>query len=169
VHTILSLSNWQGAEIGRLIDEEISPYLTTEQIELFGSELRLQPATAQTLALAIHELITNSAKYGALSVHSGRLKITWEIRADALQFVWEERDGPPVEQPVSRGFGTRSVIATVESQLGGRAEFDWRAEGLICRLSVPLAKDSSRQPPALHKSLLAGGSEPALRSAGAQA
>jgi hypothetical protein len=51
---------------------------------------------------------------------------------------WEESGGPPVQKPTSRGFGTRSVIASIESQLGGQAEFDWRPEGLICRLSVPL-------------------------------
>src|SRR5262245_46490132 len=85
VHTILSLSNWQGAEIGRLIDEEIAPYSTGDQIELYGVELQLQPATAQTLALAMHELVTNSAKYGALSTRAGRLKIRWEVRDDSLQ------------------------------------------------------------------------------------
>ena len=53
--------------------------------------------------------------------------------------VWEETGGPLVEKPASRGFGTRSVIASIESQLGGQAEFDWRSEGLICRLSVPLS------------------------------
>jgi len=52
--------------------------------------------------------------------------------------LWEERNGPVVEKPAARGFGTRSVIASIESQLGGQAEFDWRTEGLICRLSVPL-------------------------------
>jgi PAS domain S-box-containing protein len=142
VHTILSLSNWEGAEVRRLIEEEIAPYSTGEQIAFHGAELRLQPATAQTLALALHELVTNSAKYGALSALSGRLNIRWEARPDALQLVWEEHGGPPVEQPISRGFGTRSVIASIESQLGGKAEFDWRSEGLICRLTVPLARDA---------------------------
>ena len=59
---------------------------------------------------------------------------------------WEEKDGPAVEKPASRGFGTRSVIASIESQLGGQAEFDWRAEGLICRLSVPLSSDIAARP-----------------------
>jgi two-component sensor histidine kinase len=58
-----------------------------------------------------------------------------------LRMVWEEKDGPVVAKPASRGFGTRSVIASIESQLGGQAEFDWRSEGLICRLSVPLSQD----------------------------
>jgi two-component sensor histidine kinase len=141
VHTILSLSSWQGAEIGKLVDEELAPYSTGDQIVLYGSAIQLEPATAQTLALALHELVTNSAKYGALSTLSGRLTIKWETNADVLQMVWEERDGPLVEKPVSRGFGTRTVIASIESQLGGQADFDWRSEGLICRLSVPLMRD----------------------------
>jgi PAS domain S-box-containing protein len=161
VHTILSLSNWQGAEIGQLMDEEISPYATDAQIQLYGPELRLEPATAQTLALAIHELITNSVKYGALSSRSGRLTIQWEVRAEVLQMVWEERDGPKVAQPASRGFGTRSVIASIESQLGGRAEFDWKAEGLVCRLSVPLGKEPSR-PSSLQPIFAAAGSTEAV-------
>jgi len=167
VHTVLSLSSWQGAEIGKLVDEELAPYSTSDQIEFCGSAIQLQPATAQTLALALHELVTNSAKYGALSALSGRLTITWVIEADVLQMVWEERNGPLVKQPASRGFGTRSVIASIESQLGGKAEFDWRAEGLICRLSVPLVPDVATRPLHSHQDfvLVGRGAELASRSA----
>jgi PAS domain S-box-containing protein len=153
VHTILSLSSWQGAEISKLVDEELAPYATGDQIAFSGANIQLQPATAQTLAMALHELVTNSAKYGALSTVSGRLTIRWEADADMLRILWEERDGPLVERPASRGFGTRSVIASIESQLGGQAHFDWRAEGLVCRLSVPLCQgglvrqDGNRQSP----------------------
>jgi len=166
VHTILSLSNWEGAEVGRLVEEEIAPYSSGEQIELFGTELQLQPATAQTLALALHELVTNSAKYGALSALAGRLKIRWEVRGEALHLVWEEHGGPRVEQPIARGFGTRSVIASIETQLGGRAEFDWRTEGLICRLTVPLGNAGSARE-ADHHSVAANrrAFEQALRTA----
>ena len=157
VHTILSLSNWQGAEIGRLVDEELAPYSTGDQIAYGGSEIQLQPATAQTLALALHELVTNSAKYGALSTLSGRLSINWGIEADMLKMVWQEKDGPSVEKPVSRGFGTRSVIASIETQLGGQAEFDWRSEGLVCRLSVPLMRDVAMRPPASDPNLAVNG------------
>jgi len=141
VHTILSLSSWQGAEITKLVDEELAPYSMSDQIAFSGSNIQLQPATAQTLAMVLHELVTNSAKYGALSTLAGRLTIKWEMDADVLQILWEERDGPLVERPASRGFGTRSVIASIESQLGGQAQFDWRTEGLVCRLSVPLTPD----------------------------
>jgi PAS domain S-box-containing protein len=138
VHTVLSLSSWQGAEIRKLIDEELAPYSTGEQIELSGPEVQLEPTTAQTVALALHELVTNSAKYGALSTLSGRLSVGWEDHAGQLRIIWVESGGPAVEKPVSRGFGTRSVIASIESQLGGQAEFDWRPEGLVCCLTVPL-------------------------------
>ena len=143
VHTILSLSSWQGAEISKLVDEELAPYLMNDQIVFTGTNVQLQPATAQTLAMALHELVTNSAKYGALSTLTGRLAIHWKVEADVLKILWEERDGPAVVEPVSRGFGTRSVIASIESQLGGRAEFDWCPQGLICRLSVPLTQPTT--------------------------
>jgi two-component sensor histidine kinase/CheY-like chemotaxis protein len=145
VHTVLSLSSWQGAEIGQLIEEELSPYSSSKQIEIQGPQLQLHPATAQTMALAVHELITNSVKYGALSVRTGLLDIRWEILDGNLELSWDERGGPPVIKPTTRGFGTRSVIASVGSQLGGRADFDWRAEGLLCRLWVPLDRLSIAQ------------------------
>jgi two-component sensor histidine kinase len=140
VHTILSLSSWQGAEMSRLLNEELAPYSMSDRIRLSGTEVHLAPATAQTLALALHELVTNSAKYGALSALAGQLSIHWTVDGDMLALIWEETGGPAVREPTSRGFGTRSLMASVESQLGGQAVFDWRAEGLICRLQVPLTR-----------------------------
>ena len=103
----------------------------------------MEPPTAQTLALAFHELVTNSAKYGALSAESGRVSIRWDLQdEDVLTLVWEETGGPEVHKPASRGFGTRSVIASIELQLGGQALFDWRSEGLICRLLVPVTRQA---------------------------
>jgi PAS domain S-box-containing protein len=169
VHTILSLSSWRGAKIGRLVDEELAPYSTGDQIAIRGSEIQLQPATAQTLALALHELVTNSAKYGALSTLSGRLSIIWEVQGDMLEMVWEEKDGPIVTKPVSRGFGTRSVIASIESQLGGKAEFDWRSEGLICRLTVPLMQNMTTPQLNRHDSLSVHGNGAELASRSADA
>jgi two-component sensor histidine kinase len=156
VHTILSLSSWQGAEIRKLVGEELAAYSVGGQIALSGPELQLQPATAQTMALALHELVTNSAKYGALSTLSGRISLKWEIEADLLMLAWEEMGGPLVQKPTSRGFGTRSVIASVESQLGGQAEFDWRPEGLICRLSVPLSTHFAAPEPDPHQNAAHG-------------
>jgi PAS domain S-box-containing protein len=142
VHTILSLSSWQGAEIGKLISEEMAPYASSGQVQSFGPEVALQPRMAQTLALALHELLTNSAKYGALSTLSGHLSITWQSVDDKLALTWEETGGPPVCEPAFRGFGTRGLMASIESQLGGEALFDWRPEGLVCRLLVPITQQT---------------------------
>jgi PAS domain S-box-containing protein len=140
VHTILSLSSWRGAEIGRLVADEMAPYASGTQVRSGGPEVSLQPATAQTLALVLHELLTNSAKYGALSTRTGQLSIGWQIIDDMLAMTWEETGGPVVRAPTSRGFGTRGILAGIEAQLGGQVSFDWRAEGLVCRLEVPVTE-----------------------------
>jgi len=104
VHTILSLSSWQGAELSKLIDEELAPYSLGGQIRLSGPEVQLLPATAQTLALALHELFTNSAKYGALSTRSGRLAIDWQVDGETLSLSWEESGGPLVRSAQPAAF-----------------------------------------------------------------
>jgi PAS domain S-box-containing protein len=142
VHTILSLSSWQGAEIGKLVADEMAPYASGAQVRAGGPEISLQPATAQTLALVLHELLTNSAKYGALSTLSGRLSIVWHAVDDMLAMTWEETGGPAVCEPTARGFGTRGIVAGIEAQLGGQVSFDWRPEGLLCRLEVPVTERS---------------------------
>jgi CheY-like chemotaxis protein len=96
----------------------------------------LQPAAAQTLALAIHELATNAAKYGALSSISGRLQLSWLLKDDKLIIDWRESGGPATKPPNRKGFGTRIILASIERQLRGHADFDWRPEGLHCVFSV---------------------------------
>jgi PAS domain S-box-containing protein len=141
VHTVLSLSRWQGAELNEIVEEELSPYRTADaqRVTIDGPKVTLKPAAAQTLALALHELATNAAKYGALSVHTGRVAISWVMDKETLRFEWRESGGPAVQAPVARGFGTRSVIASIETQLGGQASFDWSPGGLACVLTVPRA------------------------------
>jgi two-component sensor histidine kinase len=152
VHTILSLSSWEGAELGRLIEEELAPYMTKDisRVALRGPTIRLAPAIAQTLALALHELATNATKYGALSSLEGSLELAWKKLPDGLELEWRETAGPLVKAPGRPGFGTRSVIASVETQLGGHVDFDWRPEGLCCRLSVPVEDDAVRQTASTH-------------------
>ena len=77
--------------------------------------------------------------------------ISWQAENDLLILTWEESGGPLVRTPKSRGFGTRSLLASVESQLGGQAQFDWRAEGLLCRLEVPLMRKAAASSPAQDK------------------
>jgi PAS domain S-box-containing protein len=139
VHTVLSQSRWQGADLRGLIEEELAPYRGGEgdKVAASGPQVQLQPATAQTLALALHELATNAAKYGALSSHSGRVNLTWDLKPDSLELHWVETGGPSAQKPSAQGFGTRIVIASIERQLGGQTGFEWRPEGLHCVLSVP--------------------------------
>jgi len=138
-HTVLAQARWEGASLNNLIEEELAPFRIGDprRVELKGPQVMLQPAAAQTLALALHELATNAAKYGALSVLDGRLTLQWCVRGDELQLDWEEYGGPPVVPPSSQGFGSRVLRASVEGQLRGRLALDWRPNGLSCRLSIP--------------------------------
>jgi PAS domain S-box-containing protein len=138
-HTILAHSRWQGADMRGLVDEELAPYRTSDpsRIVADGPNVSLQPAAAQSLALALHELVTNAAKYGALSTASGQVHLNWELTPDTLKLRWTESGGPMAKPPASPGFGTRIITAGIQGQLGGQAEFDWRSEGLQCVLSVP--------------------------------
>jgi PAS domain S-box-containing protein len=138
-HTILSLSRWEGADIRGLVEEELAPYRTSEtaKVETSGPNVSLQPAAAQSLALALHELVTNAAKYGALSSMSGRVHLAWELNPGTLVLRWTESGGPPTQSPSSPGFGTRIITASIEGQLAGQTVFDWRPEGLQCVLTVP--------------------------------
>jgi two-component sensor histidine kinase/DNA-binding response OmpR family regulator len=140
-HTLLSESRWEGADLDRLVDEELSPYRTSvDKIAARGPQVSLRPVTAQILALALHELATNAAKYGALSSPAGKVKLTWDLQAGGLTLQWAETDGPAARAPAAQGFGTRIITASVASQLGGHAVFDWRPEGLHCTLSIPLGE-----------------------------
>jgi two-component sensor histidine kinase/CheY-like chemotaxis protein len=138
-HAILSDARWQGADLAKLIDEELAPYRSDpdDRIDVSGPHVLLDPTTAQTLALALHELATNGAKYGALSRSSGKLAITWDVEPGAIAINWQESGGPPTEPPSKAGFGTRIITSSIERQLGGKAVFDWRREGLACALRVP--------------------------------
>src|SRR6185437_2404498 len=138
-HTLLSQSRWEGADIARLVDEELAPYRTGGgRISISGTSVLLPPDRAQNLALVLHELATNSAKYGALSAPDGRLAIRWSIEAGALTLYWEESGGPAVIAPNAHGFGTKIINASIKGQVGGNVAWDWRPSGLHCMLQIPL-------------------------------
>jgi two-component sensor histidine kinase len=137
-HTLLSDARWEGANLARLIDEELAPYRGEDGSRIFaaGPDIVLQPTSAQAIALAVHELATNAAKHGALSSPSGRLTLTWALKPD-LRIEWLEIGGPKTRRPKIQGFGTKVITASIESQLGGQSSFDWRPEGLHCTLTIP--------------------------------
>jgi CheY-like chemotaxis protein len=108
----------------------------------------LLPATAQAVALALHELATNAAKYGALSTEAGKLRLAWSVGNDALELEWEESGGPVAQPPSSLGFGLSIVRSSIEAQFRGGVEYDWRPEGLRCRLVIPRAQIVNPEPTA---------------------
>jgi two-component sensor histidine kinase len=96
----------------------------------------LEPNAAQALAVTLHELATNAAKYGSLSVSNGQIELNWSHQDDGrLNLRWTEMGGPPVRAPPRRGFGGR-IIEQMISQLKGEMRFDWRAEGLVCEITL---------------------------------
>lgn len=136
-HTLLSDSRWNGADLGTLVAEELAPYRAGDKVAFDGPNISLQPATAQGLALALHELATNAAKHGALSSMKGKVGLNWQLQPDALMLQWTENGGPRIEAPSTRSFGLRVITASIEQQLGGKAEFDWNRKGLRCNMSIP--------------------------------
>jgi PAS domain S-box-containing protein len=141
-HTLLSATRWEGANLRQIVDEELAPYRADQSDRAMadGPPAMLLPATAQAVALALHELATNAAKYGALSTETGRLRLRWWIGKDALELEWRETGGPTTAPPTSQGFGLTIVRSSIEAQFRGSVTYDWRPEGLHCRLSIPHAQ-----------------------------
>jgi two-component sensor histidine kinase/DNA-binding response OmpR family regulator len=138
-HVLLSDSRWQGADLDTLVKEELAPYRSNraDRLDISGPKVLLEPTTAQTLALALHELATNAAKYGALSSASGKLAVGWDLQADVLTIHWQETAGPTARTPSVTGFGTQIITGSIERQMGGKATFEWLPAGLRCTLVVP--------------------------------
>jgi two-component sensor histidine kinase/response regulator RpfG family c-di-GMP phosphodiesterase len=145
VHGLLAQSRWEGTDLTRLIEDELAPYLTTggATVKWTGPSQSLDPSTAQALALALHELSTNAAKYGALSRPNGKVEVSWTEDESLLYLTWIERGGPAARRPQAPGFGMKVIERSVDAQLGGAVAFDWRKEGLICRLTVPLTRPTA--------------------------
>jgi PAS domain S-box-containing protein len=140
-HTLLAQSRWAGADLRKLVAEELAPHNRSNdsRVNADGPNLALRPEQAQAMALALHELVTNAVKYGALSVATGRVRIAWGLRPGNRLFVrWVESGGPRVAPPARQGFGTRVMARMICDQLNGEVHFDWREEGVVCDIAAPL-------------------------------
>jgi len=138
VHRLFVESRWAGAELHELISQELAPYRRGDggRISIEGPKLLLEPYAAQTVAVVCHELATNAAKYGALSVSDGRIIVAWTSTSDGrLVLRWNETGGPPVTTPTREGFGTR-VMGKMVQQSKGDVRFDWRPGGLACEVAM---------------------------------
>ena len=146
--TILSQRRWEGAELSLLVRGELAPFLGEgpgdgPRAVLLGPAVTVAAFAAQPISMAIHELATNAVKYGALGVPGGRVRVAWSLdrAGQVLRLVWQEQGGPPLaSDPVRRGFGSRVIEQTIRSQLGGEVVREWQPEGLVCSLTLPLAR-----------------------------
>jgi light-regulated signal transduction histidine kinase (bacteriophytochrome)/CheY-like chemotaxis protein len=138
-HNQITDDHWGPAPIQALIDAEIAAFLADhpDRIETSGGFVLLNPQAYSTMALVIHELVTNSAKYGSLS-QDGTVSISWRRNGEGdLIFDWREQGGPPVKPPTRKGFGTTIIERSVPYDLGGEARIDYAAEGVRAHFRIP--------------------------------
>lgn len=142
-HDLLVQESWYGASLNDMVRSQLGHHLDREnsQFTIQGPSLFLKPEAAQNIGLAIHELSTNAAKYGALSVPTGHVDIFWTRRTPeaggGFELSWHERGGPVVSKPEGRGFGSLVIERNLARALDGKVELDFAPSGLICTVSVP--------------------------------
>jgi PAS domain S-box-containing protein len=138
VHSLFAESRWIGAELSTIATQELAPYAEKDKrrVHIDGPPVLLEPNVAQVVAIILHELATNAAKYGSLSEAEGQVELKWLHHADGqLILRWTEVGGPPVQIPTRQGFGGRVIERLIE-QLKGGVRFDWRPEGVVCEITL---------------------------------
>jgi PAS domain S-box-containing protein len=139
-HELLSKSNWRGASLSEILRREFAPYAAANA-EAGGPSVTLRAEATQAVAMVLHELTTNSAKYGAFSNRTGRVSVQWRWSQsgshDRLVIEWLETGGPPVQAPSQSGYGTGIIRELIPFELGGKVELLFAFEGIRCRLEIP--------------------------------
>jgi PAS domain S-box-containing protein len=139
VHRLFVESRWAGAELHKLAEEELAAYSQEgeRRARIKGPKVVMRPDLAQAVAVVLHELATNAARHGALSIAEGHVQVEWSQATDGRLIIrWTERNGTPVQSPTRHGFGTRVMTEMIQGQLKGEIRFDWRPEGLACEIVV---------------------------------
>ena len=144
-HSLLAASRWEGADLRSLLQDETEHFSRTdvERIYLDGPPVSLPPSEAQTIALIVHELATNAAKYGALSHAAGRLDVSWRLNDEGLTLSWIESGSTNVRAPKAGGFGT-DLIDRILKDSGSVLARDWRQDGLALTIHVPAESGSGK-------------------------
>jgi PAS domain S-box-containing protein len=144
-HDLLTRNAWRAADLNAIVEQEVAPYRrdSEERISIRGPEVSLPARAAINLGLVLHELMTNAAKYGALSGSEGHLDLGWTVAASSpggpiLHLSWQERGGPPVEEPQREGFGSKLLRRGIEGELGGRVAVKFPPTGVVGELFIPL-------------------------------
>ncbi len=141
VHTVLTATNWEGANLREIASRALAPFRSSagqpERFGADGADVRLRPQAALALAMAFHELASNAVKYGALSTERGRVTLGWALDDGRLRIAWSENGGPGVSQPASTGFGTRLIEQGLARELDGEVHLDYRPTGVVCTMDIP--------------------------------
>ncbi len=141
-HTLLSQSRWHGVALDALVRTELAPYTTKRNIKIIGTHVMLGSAETQALAKVLHELATNAAKYGALSVPGGEVSVSWHRKPNGqkatLILEWRELEGPPVASKIQFSYGTDLIRNLIPHELGGTVDLAFVKEGVNCRIEFPL-------------------------------
>ncbi len=144
-HDLLTRSHWEGADLRDILQHETDAH-GSQRVTLNGPAVALNPAAALSLGMIFHELATNAAKYGALSVAGGRVMVDWSVANQTsrrLTMSWRELDGPPVTAPDRRGFGSRLIERNVRHDLAGEVELSYAPDGFVAEISIPLDRGLS--------------------------
>jgi two-component sensor histidine kinase/PAS domain-containing protein len=146
-HDVLTRESWEGAGLHDIVAGATSPYGGPDRFRVGGPSVWLTPSLSLSLALALHELATNAAKYGALSAERGTVAVTWEI-ADALRIPrltlrWVEHGGPRVRAPTRQGFGSRLIQRSLAAEIEGAVTIDYAPEGVICVIQTTIRQGSA--------------------------
>jgi PAS domain S-box-containing protein len=141
VHSLFVKSRWDGAELSSIVAQELAPYLegSEARAQIDGPHVWLATNTAQAVAVTLHELATNAAKYGSLSVPEGHLCVKWSRTSDGqLTLHWTESGGPLAKKPTRKGFGMSVLTQMIRQE--GEIHLNWRPEGLACEIILPVVK-----------------------------
>jgi signal transduction histidine kinase/DNA-binding response OmpR family regulator len=143
MHSLLTSTNWEGADLREVIRDQIPPgALDDNRATASGPSVQLEPQMAMHTALMLHELGTNSVKYGALSRPDGKVSIEWAVSGETLRLDWREQGGPPIKVPLGRGFGTALIEQTVKGE-GGDALRTIERNGIHWKLILPLVNSDA--------------------------
>jgi two-component sensor histidine kinase len=146
-YNLLTENNWVGAHLEAVVKRTLAPFAGSDRLRISGPDILLPPKLALAMSATLQELSTNAAKYGAFSVASGKLQISWTVEGTGLvRLSWIESDGPLVRQPTRRGFGTQMIGSIFRSEAGWSVQQDFNAQGLRCILQFYLQQEKSEPP-----------------------